>query len=111
MRGQSSASSSRRDMNELLFPAAAFINFTACECWKTQPNVDVKSRDILLELGKTQKHNLQIIFFATTEAASVKVIQACFYMQNIITAHNQNNHQRGTGEVSRDTSSLFCSEK
>lgn len=100
-------------MNELLFPAAAFINFTACECWKTQPNVDVKSRDILLELGKNPKTQLanNFFFFATTEAASVKVIQACFNMQNIISAHNQNNHQRGTGKVSRDTSSLFCGEK
>lgn len=95
-------------MNELLFPAAAFINFTACECWKTQLNVVQR---YFVRAGKNPKTQLANNFFATTEAASVKVIQACFYMQNVITAHNQNNHQRGTGKVSRDTSSLFCSEK
>lgn len=37
-RGQSSGSSSRQNMNKLLFPVLVFTHFTACQ---TQPNVDV----------------------------------------------------------------------
>lgn len=37
-RGQSSGSSSRQNMNTLLFPVLVFTHFTACQ---TQPNVDV----------------------------------------------------------------------